>query len=63
MINELNKYRFLNDEEPTDEQLSALMHEVSLDVKERADIAEKKFWKVLDTQINAAFEREGIKRK
>ena len=63
MTIELNKYRFLSDGEPTDEQLSALMHEVGLEVKERARNAENKFWDELKSQVDAAYEREGLKRK
>jgi hypothetical protein len=37
----LNSYRFISDIEPTDEQLSALMHEVAIEAKIKADIAIK----------------------
>ncbi len=36
-------YRFTSDEEPSDEQLKQLMKEVAIDVRKRADIANKKF--------------------
>jgi len=39
----LNSYRFTSDEEPTDEQLGQIMREVSIDVRKRAEIANKKF--------------------
>ena len=37
------RYSILSDDEPTDEQLADLMHEVSESVRERADVADKKF--------------------
>ncbi|HPO62013.1 MAG TPA: hypothetical protein PK762_02890 [Candidatus Kapabacteria bacterium] len=40
----MNKYNFLYDSEPTDEQLQMIMQEVAIDVKEKAKEAEAKFW-------------------
>ena len=40
----MNKYNFLYDIEPTDEQLQLIMQEVAIDVKEKAKEAEEKFW-------------------
>lgn len=39
----VDSYRFTSDEEPTDEQLSQLMKEVAIDVRKRAEIANKRF--------------------
>jgi len=39
----VDSYRFTSDEEPTDEQLDLLMKEVAIDVRKRAEIANKKF--------------------
>jgi len=39
----MEQYSFLTLEEPTDEQLAELMHEVSLDAKNKFFTAEKKF--------------------
>lgn len=39
----VDSYRFASDEEPTDEQLGLLMKEVAIDVRKRAEIANKKF--------------------
>ncbi len=39
----VDSYRFTSDEEPTDEQLGQLMKEVAIDVRKRAEIANKKF--------------------
>lgn len=39
----LNSYRFTSDNEPSDEQLSQLMKEVAIDVRKRAETANKKF--------------------
>ena len=47
----LNDYRFLSDEEPTDEQLAELMSEVTKDVIERSRIAEIKFQEELHNQV------------
>jgi arsenate reductase-like glutaredoxin family protein len=44
-------YSFLSDEEPTDEQLEALMQAVSEDVKERAAKADEKFKAMLKQQL------------
>ena len=38
-----NSYRFIYDEEPTDDQLHQIMKEVGIDVRKRAEIANKKF--------------------
>ena len=39
-INTMNDYRFINiDQEPSDEQLAQLMHEVAVEAKERHDRA------------------------
>ena len=42
-LNLLNSYRFTSDEDPTDEQLNQIMKEVAIDVRKRAEIANKKF--------------------
>ena len=39
----LNSYRFTSDEDPTDEQLNQIMKEVAIDVRKRADSANRKF--------------------
>ncbi len=55
MENKMNKYNFLYDSEPTDEQLQLIMKEVAIDVKEKAKEAEEKFWanhkKIIDDTI------------
>lgn len=44
-VNDMNDYRFINiDQEPTDEQLSQLMHEVAVEAKERHDRAHAAFF-------------------
>ena len=41
----MNDYRFINiDQEPTDEQLDQLMHEVAVEAKERHDKAHAAFF-------------------
>jgi len=42
-LNLLNSYRFTSDEDPTDEQLNQIMKEVAIDVRKRADSANRKF--------------------
>ena len=37
-------YRFISDEEPTDEDLSDLMKEVAIDARIKYESAEKLFW-------------------
>ncbi len=39
----VDNYRFQSDEEPTEMQLAFLMKEVAIDVKLRAEVANKKF--------------------
>jgi hypothetical protein len=53
----LDDYRFMSDEDPTDEQLAALMSEVTKDVKERWEVANKKFWDELNIQFDKAIEK------
>lgn len=40
---ELNSYRFMSGEEPTDEQLTAIMQAALADVRKRAAEAKKKY--------------------
>lgn len=40
---ELNSYRFMSGEEPTDEQLAAIMQAALADVRKRAAEAKKKY--------------------
>lgn len=60
---ELNDYRFLSDEEPTDEQLEQLMKEVGEEVRERKEKADKKFKEHLRLQVRLAHERELAKAR
>lgn len=46
-LESVDYYRFISDEEPTDEQLGQLMKEVGKDVRNRAEIANKKFMEEL----------------
>lgn len=43
----INSHRFTLDEETTDERLVQLMKEVAIDVRKRAEIANKRFQKEL----------------
>jgi hypothetical protein len=42
-LKSVDLYRFTSDEEPSEQQLKQLMKEVAIDVRKRADIANKKF--------------------
>ncbi len=42
-LNIIDSYRFQSDEEPTDKQLALLMKEVAIEVRNRAEVANKKF--------------------
>ena len=52
-----NKYSFLSELEPTDEQLNELMKAVLVDVKIRAKLADERFKTIQKTQIQEAKER------
>jgi hypothetical protein len=48
----MNKsYSFAHDEEPTDELLCELMHEVSVNAKQKAEKANAKFWQDIHSMI------------
>ena len=49
-----NKYSFLSELEPTDEQLNELMKAVLVDVKIRAILADERFKTLQKTQIQEA---------
>lgn len=57
-VMELNDYRFLSDDEPTDEQLEMLMKEVGEDVRKRKLAADKKFREHLQLEVELAHKRE-----
>lgn len=57
-VMELNDYRFLSDDEPTDEQLEMLMKEVGEDVRKRKLVADKKFREHLQLEVELARTRE-----
>jgi len=48
-------YRFTSDDEPTEEQLAQLMHEVAVEAKERAMASDKKLLEDTRQAIAAAF--------
>jgi hypothetical protein len=54
-------YNFGLDEEPTDEQLSSLMHAVAIDVKNKADETNKKFMNQLKFMIQTVLTSKSIK--
>lgn len=50
----MNDYRFINiDQEPTEEQLAQLMHEVAVEAKERHDRAHDAYFAHLDQMLQA----------
>lgn len=56
ILKSVNTYRFISDQEPTDEQLGQLMKEVAIDVRKRAEKASQKFQEELrqlcDLKVN-----------
>jgi hypothetical protein len=55
---ELNSYRFLSDEEPTDEQLEQLMKEVGEEARAQNEKANRKFKEYVQLQIKLVRESE-----
>lgn len=53
-------YRFLSDNEPSDDQLQLLMKEVAIDVKLKADESNKKFMELLKQMVKSAMENKQI---
>ncbi len=51
-------YKFTSDEEPTDEQLQLLMHEVSIEAKRKADEANERFNAELQELVEKAKRRK-----
>ena len=50
----MNDYRFINiDQEPTDEQLAQLMHEVAVEAKERHDRAHAAYFEQIHQMAQA----------
>jgi len=50
----MNDYRFINiDQEPSEEQLAQLMHEVAIEAKERHDRAHAAYYAHLDQMLQA----------
>ena len=48
----MNNYRFINiDQEPSEEQLAQLMHEVAVEAKERHDRAHAAYYAHLDQML------------
>ena len=53
-VNPMNDYRFINiDQEPSEEQLAQLMHEVAVEAKERHDRAHAAYYAHLDQMLQA----------
>ncbi len=51
-------YKFTSDDEPTDEQLQLLMHEVSIEAKRKADEANERFNAELQELVEKAKRRK-----
>ncbi len=50
----MNDYRFINiNQEPSDEQLAQLMHEVAVEAKERYDRTHAAYYEHLDQMLQA----------
>ena len=53
-LSTMNDYRFINiDQEPSEEQLAQLMHEVAVEAKERHDRAHAAYYAHLDQMLQA----------
>lgn len=50
-------YNFLQDTEPTDEQLEQLMREVAIDARKRREKADRAFQKLLRQEVSKAAKR------
>lgn len=55
-----NNYRFASDTEPSEKDMEELMHEVALEAKKKAELAEKKLREELKVQITEAQNREKL---
>lgn len=49
----LNKYRLTSMEEPTDEMLAQIMHEVAVEAKEKSQEAHRRFFDEIRALINS----------
>lgn len=47
----LNKYRLTSMEEPTDEMLAQIMHEVAIEAKEKSQEAHRKFYEEIRKMV------------
>ena len=47
----LNKYRLTSMEEPTDEMLAQIMHEVTVEAKEKSKEAHRKFYEEIREMV------------
>ena len=57
-LSTMNDYRFINiDQEPSEEQLAQLMHEVAVEAKERHDRAHAAYYAHLDQMLQALSEQ------
>jgi len=63
MNQSINDYRFVSDEEPGDENLKIIMHEVALEAKEMAVKGREKIKVEIEKQLQVALEREGFVSK
>lgn len=50
------KYNFMQEKEPSDQQLAEIMHEVAIEAKFKADAAQAKFKADLHSKVLAAKE-------
>lgn len=53
----INTYRLISDAEPTDEELSMLMHEVALEAQDRSQKAHAALRENVHNEIKAAMEK------
>jgi hypothetical protein len=56
----MSSYRFTSDDEPPEEELKAIMHEVAVEAKQKADKTHKDLMEKIKSGIDAALLREGF---
>lgn len=56
----ISEYRFESDNEPDDEILRQLMHEVAIDARIKSEKAMEKLHETIKSQVSDVLKREGI---
>lgn len=59
----ISEYRFSSDDEPDEEILGQLMHEVAVEAQKKSELAKSTLDQVINNQVNEAMIREGFIKK